>query len=513
MTINDIVRETLKTLNLKKISITPDNYKEIFCKIAKQRGFDLADCNRKNKYFDKLNPFLRQDISKYNIKKEEDLLVYLVATLNRMIVQEKNKQNLVLITLVKTLLQAISSLHNKEASDLSRASLQRIESLSEINSYEILKDKWIDFIENYNDDFFDKLSIYAKINKNNLKFTIAEIEKSLVHQEENSAIDSMVSMIVASLTPSLTNSMDDDLASLSYELKNAPHIINDKVVQKRIHTMVENRIKVDKEEVKKRVLSLDELLGDVSDRLVNFIDNSNLSKKRIIQIKKELQNFDHKKHNFETIQKRLITIADSLELETDSLNQKIRKDDEIVKTMQLKIKSLEKALSTAKKESKKDFLTSLVSKRGLDEELNRVHKSYIRYEIEYSLSFFDIDFFKKVNDTYGHEAGDLVLKQIGKIFADLKRDVDIIGRYGGEEFLAILPNTSLDGALIFSQKVRKIVENSQFFYKSEQIPITVSAGVSHCKGFDNQKDMISDADVQLYTAKERGRNQVCPKRN
>jgi diguanylate cyclase (GGDEF)-like protein len=511
MTVNDIVRETLTTLKSSHQQMTPDNYMNAFCKIAKRKGMDLADCKKNDKYIEKLNPFLKDEISKYSIKEIDDLVTYLIATLNRFTGQEKNRQNIVLVSLVKELLSTIKKLHNREASELCSASLQRIEYLSDQNSFEILKEKWEKFSFSYSDDFLEPIKTYAKIDKKDLKKTISEIEKALIHESDNNTIDNMASMVVASLTPSLTSTMDDDIATLSYELKNAPKLINDKSVQQRIHKMVENRINVDKQEVKKRVLSLDELLGNVSKRLVNFIDTSNLSKERITKIKSELANFDHSKHSFETIQNRLIKIAESLEIETDSLNTKMQKDDEIVKTMQLKIKSLEEALNIAKKESKKDFLTSLVSKRGLDEELNRVHKSYIRYEIEYSLAFFDIDFFKKVNDTYGHEAGDLVLKKIGELFKIIKRDVDVVGRYGGEEFLAILPNTPLDGALIFSEKVRKLVEETEFLYKGDEIPVTISVGVSHCEGFSEQKDMIADADSQLYNAKKSGRNQVFPK--
>ncbi|MCH9814013.1 MAG: GGDEF domain-containing protein, partial [Epsilonproteobacteria bacterium] len=364
MTITDIVRETLKTLNSNNTPLTPDNYTQTFCKIASNKGFDLIDCSRKDKFLGKLNPFLKEDLSKYNINTMDEFLTYLVATLNRITGQEKNRQNLILVTLVKRLLQTISELHNKKASDLANASLERIEYLADYNTFEIIKDKWLDFLTSYDASFLRDLDDYCRVHTNDLESTIDEIVKVLRIAKEDNTLDSMASMIVASLTPSLTDNMDDDLASLSYELKNAPHIINDIEVQNRIKKMVQKRIEIDKEEVKTRVLSLDELLGDVSEKIVNLIDNSNLSRERITDIKKELQSFDHSKHNFETVQARLIKIAESLEVETDLLSTKMEKDDVVVKTLQTKIKKLESALSVAKKESKKDFLTSVVSKRG-----------------------------------------------------------------------------------------------------------------------------------------------------
>jgi diguanylate cyclase (GGDEF)-like protein len=510
MTISDIVRETLKTLNSNKMPLTPDNYAEMFCKIATKRGFDLIDCNRNHRFMSKLNPFLKEDTAKYNINTTEELLTYLIATLNRITGQEKNRQNLILVTLVKRLLQSMTVLHNKKATELANASLERIEYLADYNTFEIIKNKWFEFLTNYDEHLFDKLKPYCHVNNSDLESTINEIVIALEHEKEDKTVESMASMIVSSLTPSLTDTMDDELATLSYELKNAPHIINTKEVQNRITNLVEKRIGIDKEEVKKRILSLDELLGDVSNKIVNLVDNSNLSRDRISEIKRELQSFDHNKHNFETIKSRLTKIADSLEIETDLLGKKMQKDDVVVRSLQVKIKKLEGALSVAKKESKKDFLTSLVSKRGLDEELNRVEKSFIRYKIEYSICFFDIDYFKKVNDTFGHEAGDAILKKLGAIFLDLKRDVDIIGRYGGEEFLAILPNTPLNGALVFSEKVRKRVESFDFLYKNEAVPVTISVGVAHCNDYKDQKEMITAADEALYAAKQAGRNRVMP---
>ena len=183
-------------------------------------------------------------------------------------------------------------------------------------------------------------------------------------------------------------------------------------------------------------------------------------------------------------------------------------EDKSVKNLQAKVKKLEEALSKAKKESRKDFLTNLVSKRGLDEELNRADKAYGRYGIDYSLCFFDLDKFKMLNDTFGHEAGDVVLKYTGQIMNEIKRDVDIFGRYGGEEFLAILPNTPMEGAKIFAEKIREAIEAFAFTYKGERIKVTVSAGVCNRKDFDSQKEMIAGADALLYKAKEAGRNRV-----
>ena len=131
-----------------------------------------------------------------------------------------------------------------------------------------------------------------------------------------------------------------------------------------------------------------------------------------------------------------------------------------------------------------------------------------RYKKSYSVVFFDIDYFKKVNDTYGHEGGDIVLKGFAQMFKQLARNVDIVGRYGGEEFLAILGETNREGAYTFAEKVRKKLEISSFVYGDEKIHVTVSGGMAFRDEYPSVNEMMKAADVKLYKAKENGRNQI-----
>jgi diguanylate cyclase (GGDEF)-like protein len=510
MTINEIVKETITTLTKKRIAMTPENYAETFCMIAKERGVVVGDCQSVKRFVDKLNPTLQSDLTKYNVNTPDELLTYLVASLNRIMGQSEGKQSLILITLVKRLLQTISLLHNKEARELASASLERIEYLAEQNTFTLIKDKWFDFLTRYDDAHMKKLKAYYDIRSDDFPEIVDELIMIAKEGGDREVLEPIASLIVASLTPSIASSMDDDLATLSYELKNSPDILNKIEVQDEIKLLVKRRIALDKDEVKSRITSLDNLLGNVSSKILTLIDKSNLSRDKIKGIKDELIALDYTKHSFETMQDKLVTIANSLEIETESLANVMQADDEMVKNLQAKVHKLEIALSKAKKETRKDFLTNLISKRGLDEDLNRVDKSYERYGIDYSICFFDLDNFKMLNDTFGHEAGDIVLKYTGEIMNRVKRDVDIFGRYGGEEFMAILPNTDLPGAIIFAEKVRQEIDNFTFTYKGEAIPVTVSVGVANRKDYENQKAMIEGADALLYKAKKAGRNRVFP---
>ena len=141
-----------------------------------------------------------------------------------------------------------------------------------------------------------------------------------------------------------------------------------------------------------------------------------------------------------------------------------------------------------------DPLTSIYNRRGVLLRLKETKKG--------AILFMDIDHFKKVNDTYGHEFGDLVLQELGKILKDYVRDVDIVGRWGGEEFIMILSEVSFKEAMNIAERLRKIIENYDFNGKK----ITISIGVSELS--DNFKESLKKADEALYEAKNSGRNLV-----
>jgi diguanylate cyclase (GGDEF)-like protein len=126
-----------------------------------------------------------------------------------------------------------------------------------------------------------------------------------------------------------------------------------------------------------------------------------------------------------------------------------------------------------------------------------------------SVIMFDIDHFKKINDVYGHQAGDTVLGQTGLILKQCFRRTDMIARYGGEEFLAILPATDLEGALIAAEKVRVALAGHKFVSGDKTVPVTISSGVAQIGvGYESGEQAIARADEALYASKHQGRNRV-----
>ena len=157
-----------------------------------------------------------------------------------------------------------------------------------------------------------------------------------------------------------------------------------------------------------------------------------------------------------------------------------------------------------------DGLTQIYNKRyfleTLEREISRAH----RYRRELSLIMFDIDHFKKINDTYGHLAGDHVLKQLASVIKARIRREDIMSRYGGEEFAIILPEIDNYNAVQFAEKIRGIVEKAAFRFEDTDIPVTISIGcASMTTELQEPHEFVRVADGHLYTAKSQGRNRVC----
>ncbi len=159
----------------------------------------------------------------------------------------------------------------------------------------------------------------------------------------------------------------------------------------------------------------------------------------------------------------------------------------------------------------RDGLTGLYNHRYFQESLSNELARSIRYHSSLSLILFDIDHFKQVNDTYGHQAGDLVLMNLSRAVSSAVRPCDIISRYGGEEFAVILPETNLAGAKVFAARLRRCVEGVATLFDGQLIYVTISAGVTtfstQTAGISKDK-FIETADRGLYTSKQSGRNQV-----
>lgn len=157
-----------------------------------------------------------------------------------------------------------------------------------------------------------------------------------------------------------------------------------------------------------------------------------------------------------------------------------------------------------------DGLTQVNNRRSFDEAIEREISRCRRYGRTLSLVLVDVDHFKKINDTFGHLAGDAVLKEVASAISKRIRKEDHLSRYGGEEFAVLTPEIDLKGAHAMAEKLRRMIEKHEFSFDGEVIPVTISCGVGTLgKKGDTSAALVQRADEKLYEAKEGGRNQVC----
>lgn len=516
MTIQAIIKKAVKRLELEGKLLTPDFYAEAFCKEADKAGMAVEDCNHIEKFKSSLNKEFQKDLAHYRIKTMNELVRFLISKINRTNptqcadVLEAQSQ------LTKRVLQVIEVLHNKEASELAKKSIDLLNNSPKSSQIDQFRQLWVNFITIYDDTFLEKLKVLGSVDNRDLKTTVEGLKISVsesVESADNMSLAKISSLLISSFVPSIASSVNDKIATLSEKIKNNPSLLESVSIENEIKDAISLRIALDKESVKEMVESLDGVLDKLSHRIIDMIEQSDSSTVEIQAIKKELRSYDEGSiTNFKVAHKKLYTIAVALEENTQLLSKDLQGHSNEVALLSRKINQLEVELESAKQDSKEDFLTKLYNKRALDEFMTIKEAEFKRYGRNFSLVMFDLDHFKAVNDNFGHEAGDAVLTAFAKILKKECRTVDIVGRFGGEEFLAILSETDTKGGAVFAEKVRKHVQKARFMYKGDRIEVTVSSGISEREKHVSLQAALNSADEYLYQAKNSGRNQVAYKK-
>jgi len=505
MTINNIAKKALAHFKDNNYIFTPDEYKEIFCKEAKKEKVIIKDCNKIAEYLKKLDNKYQLIAKNYNIKNLDELVLFLINYLNKedSSKEKDNLENLFMYT--KRALDIIAILPIINSKKIATKHLEFLKPNLEKEEFDKLRKEWFDFISEFDDSIIKKASLIAK-SKNE---DAIEIIKALLKKlEENPNLDFLIDAIIYTLTPSYAPFMNDDIVLLKKQLKEENSFILSKAFAQELKVLTKKRIKLDKEELNKKLKDLDKIAERLSIKILKIIEQSDGSSKEIKNITFELRNWRKDNTNFEVIKEKLLTIANSLDTEISNFKEEMKKEDEEIETLRKKVSLLEEKIKTLQKESKTDFLTNISNKKAILEEINKQESVYKRSKTNYSVAFFDIDYFKNINDTFGHEAGDEVLKSVGSLLKRYIRDIDLIGRYGGEEFVAILPNTDKKGAFEFANKVRNIIENTKFMYKNTRINVTISGGVAERNEVNSKEELLKLADDRLYKAKKSGRNKI-----
>ena len=216
------------------------------------------------------------------------------------------------------------------------------------------------------------------------------------------------------------------------------------------------------------------------------------------------------------IDSKLGHINEGLSTFVDSQHKRASEASNTIDSMVTKLKDLEDEAENLREDLEEtqarvlvDPLTGVLNRSGYIETVAKQFARWKRYGGALSLAVIDLDLFKKINDSYGHAAGDKVLSTVATNLGDRIRQSDILCRYGGEEFVLILPETTFDDALVLVNDLRTYIESCGFRYKDTPVPVTLSGGVAQFHSRDSLQNVFERADQAMYQAKHNGRNQIC----
>ncbi len=218
------------------------------------------------------------------------------------------------------------------------------------------------------------------------------------------------------------------------------------------------------------------------------------------QIKNELESrLDSLRRHFESYQQSDFTQFKNAQEQVKTLKQQL-------KVMEQETAELRSSVKKNRELARKDPLTQLFNRHALDEILLEQFNRWLRYRHPLTIVIWELDHFKNINDTFGHSAGDKVLKTVAKTLLSHTRTTDFISRYGGEEFVGVFPESAIAEVALLTEKIRNAVIHSRFHYDGTSVDITVSAGIATFREGDTIENVFKRADKALYDAKEKGRN-------
>ncbi len=203
-------------------------------------------------------------------------------------------------------------------------------------------------------------------------------------------------------------------------------------------------------------------------------------------------------------------MQDTKAMQLDALraHEHLRQSQNEVRDAEERIRELTDELHQVSEAAHRDFLTGTLNRRGMDEAFEREFSRTSRTGEAISVALLDVDHFKKLNDTLGHEGGDMALMHLAKVVRNVLRPTDVLARYGGEEFVIILPETDRKEGIAVMTRVQRELTKNFFLHDNQKILITFSAGVAQRQQQESPDDIIKRADGALYQAKQAGRNRV-----
>ena len=313
------------------------------------------------------------------------------------------------------------------------------------------------------------------------------------------------------LSPSIDFSIEEEIRDIKKDiLKNPKELFEKKSIDK-LNQFSKKRINLDRNILRKKtddIIKLSSLMGKYFDK--SLLESSN-SKNEITNIKDELERLnisDSSERELNLLQTKLVDTIYNIEQTMLKNSKELNENKNQFAHLHETIINLQKELEISKKEVNTDYLTGVLNRRAYHNEIEKIEKKHEIFNTNYAIVFYDIDHFKKINDTYGHTCGDYILKTFGGILKELTRKGDIIARYGGEEFIALISYKKREEIKKYIKRAKNIINENFFVYNNIKIKIKFSAGISYRDNYISYLSAKKRADELLYQAKELGRDKV-----
>jgi diguanylate cyclase len=238
---------------------------------------------------------------------------------------------------------------------------------------------------------------------------------------------------------------------------------------------------------------LSDIIGELQKSLKESYEQASIKEQRIT----ELQKKEAKEDFVTSLLLELLMLVRDLKRQNESFLKKVEAQQKVINDLKSKLEMVEV-------EANLDPLTDLFNRRSLERALKEFFTLCKQSKMSFSLVLIDLDDFKYVNDNYGHHVGDLVLAKVAKVLRTNMRAKDIVGRWGGDEFMAILPNTDLENAKKIVERIKFQIEKMEILAEGRRFKTSISAGVVQCgENFQSWLDMVKEADRVMYENKKK----------
>lgn len=333
-----------------------------------------------------------------------------------------------------------------------------------------------------------------------------ELVEILSYRMKKSELSRFVKHLNTLMKPSVDNSVTYDIEKLTLELSNNPHnLVNDRFIKKLI-AISNERVTKDRLALKNK----SEDIKNITELMISYFEKSLIENEstdaNISKINEKIKDIND--DDLKSLKKEFEKVLSSFHEVLNKNKEDLIKGQEHCDKLQQKIEKLEKNLLEIQQDKNIDYLTGILNRRGFMEEVQKADNEYEVFGSEYAILFFDLDYFKEVNDKYGHECGDVVLATFAKLIKQLTRVEDVVARYGGEEFVALIHYEENNELENYISRVKYMVNKNSFKYKDLRVKITFSAGVSLREKYTSFEETLNQADSLLLQAKSGGRNRI-----